>query len=226
MGCCHSISGYTDGRSINYKKIESDLKTGDIVLFSGRGLFSSVVKFATTSPWSHIGVIIRDKTGELYLWHSTNEEVDGVNDEFSGEPKKGAQLNQLDIFLSKYKGEFAVRMLNKEIPITSELLDYLEETSEKGYETNIDEMANASLNGLLCGRRYGSSYELFCSEAVADFYIKCGLIDPDEIGDPSTLTPLHFTSAGDGIEAEEDVVLLNGYILGPEIQVKIKKTYS
>ena len=41
-------------------KLPSDLKTGDILLFSGRGGVSTSIKWATQSPGTHVGLVIAE----------------------------------------------------------------------------------------------------------------------------------------------------------------------
>jgi uncharacterized protein YycO len=42
-----------------YKKIRNQIKTGDILLCSGSGLFSKLIQGASKSVWSHVAFIIR-----------------------------------------------------------------------------------------------------------------------------------------------------------------------
>ena len=45
----------TDVQDLNLLSLE----TGDVLLFSGRGPTSSVIRVFTRSPWSHIGLVVR-----------------------------------------------------------------------------------------------------------------------------------------------------------------------
>ena len=42
-----------------YEDIRENLKTGDIVLFSGKGGISHGIKLVTNSKWSHVGMVLR-----------------------------------------------------------------------------------------------------------------------------------------------------------------------
>lgn len=42
-----------------YSLIRTQLKTGDLVLFSGKGAFSDIIKYGTLSKWSHIGMVLK-----------------------------------------------------------------------------------------------------------------------------------------------------------------------
>jgi hypothetical protein len=39
------------------ERMRAELKTGDVVLFSGKGGISAGIKWATLSRWSHVGMI-------------------------------------------------------------------------------------------------------------------------------------------------------------------------
>jgi hypothetical protein len=83
MGKC--VSKFED-TSRNFDDIKNSLKTGDIVLFSGESEWSNIIKVATDSNWSHVGMIVKtnrlnnnsfirnenDEDENLYLWHSTD----------------------------------------------------------------------------------------------------------------------------------------------------------
>lgn len=44
-----------------YSKIRSRMQPGDVIAFSGKGQFSEIIKWATRSPVSHVGVILQSK---------------------------------------------------------------------------------------------------------------------------------------------------------------------
>lgn len=43
---------------IEYNLIRNNLETGDLVFFSGSGFTSEIIKKATISEWSHVGMVI------------------------------------------------------------------------------------------------------------------------------------------------------------------------
>ena len=47
------------GNRMNYQELRSDLKTGDILLFSGKGGISDGIKFFTLSKYSHVAMVYR-----------------------------------------------------------------------------------------------------------------------------------------------------------------------
>jgi hypothetical protein len=39
-----------------YEAVKGDIRTGDLILCSGTGAFSRLIRAATSSPWSHIAI--------------------------------------------------------------------------------------------------------------------------------------------------------------------------
>jgi len=51
--------------------LRASLKTGDLLLCSGRGVFSELIQQATDSPWSHVALIVRlDDIDRILLFES------------------------------------------------------------------------------------------------------------------------------------------------------------
>ena len=44
-------------QQISYKKARKLMQPGDVIAFGGKGHFSEIIKFATFSEVSHVGVI-------------------------------------------------------------------------------------------------------------------------------------------------------------------------
>ena len=49
---------------ISYSKAREKMKPGDVIAFGGKGHFSEIIKFATFSDVSHVGVILQTKVSE------------------------------------------------------------------------------------------------------------------------------------------------------------------
>lgn len=47
--------------SVQYKEVRKQMKPGDIVAFGGKGNFSEIIKWATRSTVSHVGIIMQSK---------------------------------------------------------------------------------------------------------------------------------------------------------------------
>ena len=90
--------------------LKRDLKTGDIILFSGKSLISRMIRLFTFSRWSHIGLVIRDRrTDELLLWEATTDNI--VDDYELGPRRRCVQLVKLEEKIRHYRGVVAVRHL-------------------------------------------------------------------------------------------------------------------
>ncbi|NJK27651.1 MAG: hypothetical protein HC925_02630, partial [Coleofasciculaceae cyanobacterium SM2_3_26] len=46
---------------IHYERVRSQMRTGDVVAFSGNVGFSKFIKWATRSPYSHVGMVYHDR---------------------------------------------------------------------------------------------------------------------------------------------------------------------
>lgn len=98
-------------------------KTGDLVLFSGQGGDSGLIKGWSWNPWSHCGIVVRDPNingqrpdGHLYLWHANvnDTRLDAI--QHKSLPEGGTQLNDLEVCLRAYNGVICWRPISREIP--------------------------------------------------------------------------------------------------------------
>lgn len=89
----------------NIQEFKKNCKTGDILLFnhlSGGifGVFTSLIKFFTTSKYSHCAFVLRDPVWldpnlkGLYIWESSWE---GTPDPQDGKKKLGVQITPFDV---------------------------------------------------------------------------------------------------------------------------------
>lgn len=200
----------------SYTEIRDDLQTGDIILFSGNGIFSAGIKRYTHSDWSHVGMVLRlEEWKMVLLWEST---VRGIKDIKSGSVKNGVQLVALSERLAGYNGEFAVRHLAVERTqaMNQSLMDCRDKLKNKLYEQNMLELIKAAYDG-----PYGENTEdlssLFCSELVAEAYQAMGLLkEPAQNGKASNeYTPHDFSSNG------PDLGLLLNASLKAEIPITV-----
>lgn len=193
-----------------YSEIRDKLKTGDIVLFSGKGGLSAGIKWFTFSRWSHVGMVVRSELGVM-LWESTT--LTNVKDAESGKERKGVQLVALSERIKKYQGEIAVRQLNKNVDDSAlkELGKLREEVRGRPYEKNELELLKSAYD-LVLGHNDENLSSLFCSELVAEAYQRMGLLEnPPKGKDSNEYTPKDFSVNG-------NLKLLVGN-LGPEIMI-------
>lgn len=184
---------------MKYEDIRSKLKTGDILLFSGKGGISEGIKFFTVSKWSHVGMVYRfddpqDAKGTIFCWESTT--LSSLEDADTGKLTKGVQRVELSerlerCFASGY--EISVRQLSK--ALTDEMIralnDFRHEVSGRPYEKDKIELLKAAYDGIFGGNKEDLS-SLFCSELVAEGYQRMGLLT--EKVPSNEYTPRDFSS--------------------------------
>ncbi len=182
-----------------YEKIRDKLKTGDIILFSGKGGISDGIKLFTCSKWSHVGMVYKlndslDTRGSVFCWESTT--LSNIEDADSGKLTKGVQRVELSERLEKCFSngyEICIRQLSKPLDgdMIRKLNDFRHEVSGRPYEKNKLELLKAAYDGVL-GKNKEDLSSLFCSELVAEAYQRMGLLTEDL---PSNeYTPKDFSS--------------------------------
>ncbi len=197
---------------VSYSAIRDDLKTGDIVLFSGKGGFSDIIKYGTLSKFSHVGMVLRIPEYDfLTVWESTT--LVDIKDLELNRPHKGVQLVPLSDRVQKYSGGIAIRKLQgPELPVDSlrNLMALRKELRGKRYESDKIELIKSAYDGFL-GNNSEDLSSIFCSELVAEAYQSLGLLDPNK---PSNeYTPADFT-------AKRMDQLCGGFCLSEEMTIK------
>ena len=184
---------------MKYESIRSQLKTGDILLFSGKGGISEGIKFFTLSKWSHVGMVYRlddsrDAKSSIFCWESTS--LSNLRDADTGKLTKGVQRVELSerlerCFASGY--EISVRPLAKGLSddMVRALNDFRHEVSGRPYEKDKIELLKAAYDGIFGDNREDLS-SLFCSELVAEAYQRMGLLT--EKVPANEYTPKDFSS--------------------------------
>lgn len=199
----------------SYDSIRGSLKTGDIVIFSGKSAVSNFIKLFSGGKWSHVGMVLRLKQfgDAVLLWESST--LSNIVDVETQTATKGVQLVPMSQRVANYDGDVAVRPLNK--AVTAKMLHALAECrkalSRKPYEAGEVELLKAAYDGI-GGKSSGEDLSsLFCSELVAEAYQSMGLLPEYPKGLPSNeYTPLDFSS-------HRKLKLLGGYSLTDEIPI-------
>lgn len=202
---------------MKYKDMRDRLKTGDIILFSGKGAISDGIKFFTLSKWSHVGMIYRfdnplDPKSSMFCWESTT--LSDIKDADTGKLTKGVQRVELSERLERCfsKGyEISVRLLSE--TLTDDMIlalnNFRHEVSGRPYEKDKIELLKAAYEGVLGDNKEDLS-SLFCSELVAEAYQKMGLLT--ERVPSNEYTPNNFST-------ERSLSLELGYSLNNEIAI-------
>ncbi len=163
---------------MKYSEIRNSLQTGDIVLFSGKGRISNIIKWFTKSPWSHVGMVIRSTEWDmLLLWESTT--LNKLKDIQSGVARQGVQLVPLSERIKTYDGEIGIRRLETNKVIRHQpLMDFRQEVKGRSYEQSKLELIKSAYDGPL-GQNEEDLSSLFCSELIAEAYQRMGFISND-----------------------------------------------
>lgn len=198
--------------TVKYEAIRGELKTGDIVLFSGRGAISKIVKLGTLSKWSHCGLVLRlPEYDFLTVWESTT--LSNHVDLETFRPRKGVQLVPLSNRVHAYSGEIAVRQLRGGClgdHAVSDLMSLRRDLRGKHYEQGKLELLFSALDGPLRENREDLS-SIFCSELVAEAYQCLRLLPASK---PSNeYTPADFS-------AKRLSKLVGDYYLDDELVIK------
>lgn len=181
---------------MTYESIRRDLKTGDILLFSGTGFVSWLIKRITFSKYSHVGMVyVIDRN--VYCWESTS----------LTKGRDGVQISLLSNKLLSYKGKVWVRHLttNRSIEFYNAIDNFRDAVKKRRYEQNIWELMGSALPW----KNKANLTTIFCSELVAEALKRACVIAR---GKPSNeYTPADFAS--EDINKELDNSALGDEIL-------------
>lgn len=143
---------------MKYSEIRHNLKTGDIVLFSGKGLTAKIIRFGSRSKFHHVGLILRSSDDDIFLLHSTAN-YGGV---------KGVQVEFFSNVVKRSKDKIFVRHIIP--PLTGyqvQCLKNFRRTYEgTPYETNLLELILAGIGDKFNIQIKRPTSSLFCSEMV------------------------------------------------------------
>jgi len=200
---------------IKYSELESQLRTGDVILFSGSG-FSCLVKCLLQTVWTHVALVVREPgSPDLLLFEATRKH--NLPDVPTGRIGTGTMLVRLRDRLATYEGQlFCVRQLRikRDVHFYEKFHTFVAEMHGRPWEQNMLEFINAGYDGPL-GRNYQENLDsVFCSEVTAAAFKKLNILGGEA---PSNeYSPNNFTESG-------YLPLINGASLGPQIRVIIDK---
>ena len=169
---------------ITYNEARKLMKPGDVIAFGGKGHFSEIIKFATFSTVSHVGVILQtkipeDDTGRFFNQIIESTSLHGFN---------GVNISRFSDRLNTYKGELWWLPLNNEIRNKSfdqkKFFNFLfnQAKDKKPYDMpqaiksalDVTDKLPFDMHGPMYNREDFSKF--FCSELVAAGLEKAGSI--------------------------------------------------
>lgn len=179
------------------KRLLTELDTGDVLLFSGNGFFSGLVKMATHSRWSHVAVVVRHQSlpGVPLIWQSVSGEMADVR----GFTKNGVIITDLIRTVEKYySGYIGLRKLEQ--PLNDEQLQVLNETFReldgRPYESGMSglwELFKSASDSGWTSPNHEALDHIFCSELIAEVFMRLGFIKKTPTEPSSEYTPLDFS---------------------------------
>lgn len=200
---------------VTYSEIRPKLKTGDVVLFSGKGGISEWIKWFTGSQWSHVGLVLElEDFNSVLLWESTT--LSNLADVETGKAHRGVQLVGLRERIKSYNGDqIAIRRLSKRLDgdMLKILGQFRSTVSGRPYEQSKIELIRSASTMFPNDEEDLSS--LFCSELIAEAFQEMGLLDKTA-KNSNNFTPEDFSS-----EADTTLPLIQGYKLQKEIFVTL-----
>ena len=180
---------------IKYSEARSRMKPGDVIAFGGKGYFSEIIKFATFSDVSHVGVILQTKIPEDDTERFFNQIIESAS--LNG--FNGVNISRFSDRLDDYDGEMWWLPLNEQLRREKfnqkEFFNFLFDKAEKRVEYDMPQAIKSAidtLDELPFGMR-GPGYnredfsKFFCSELVA-----AGLEKAGSLGEVNTaeVTPI------------------------------------
>jgi len=148
----------------DYKALRKQIKTGDLIAFEGKGLFSWIIRKWQHYPVSHVGVVLNiDDMGRIMVMESTS--LDG---------QKGVQMNRLSKRVNGYKGVVKWRPLDNKSRVNMDIdafQKYLWEQDGKAYD-----LKQAIKAALWSYTTRENASEMFCSELVAGAWEAGGVL--------------------------------------------------
>ena len=181
------------------KKIIDNLKTGDLLLFTeiGHGithLLSSVIKWTTHSPFTHVAMVLKNPTfihpslRGTYVWESSWE---GKPDPQDGKIKLGVQITPIQEILDAYKNTghvFVRKLVTSRNVFTDEILDSIHSVVyDKPYDIVPEDWVEALFR---CDSKPQKTNRFWCSALIGYVYTQCGILIPNT--DWSILRPSDF----------------------------------
>jgi len=189
-----------------------DLKTGDIVLFSGRCRVARLIQVLTLCKWSHVGMIIIDDSYDAPLvYESThNDRVPGLD---LGRKTQGVQIVKLSDRLEGYGGDMALMRLHG-VKFSDNELYQLEKMRREFIGAKFEESYREAFVAIFKPYKQEENLStIFCSELTAQAYIELGILPL--VPASNNYTPADF--------AKRRVKLLRGRLSKPFMVKKYSK---
>jgi hypothetical protein len=160
---------------IAYDAARAMMRPGDVIAFGGKGNFSEIIKFATFSDVSHVGVILQTKVTEDVTDRYFNQIIESTS--LNG--FNGVNVSRFSDRMNSYEGELWWLPLSDEIRKDkfnqNKFYDFLFNQAKERKAYDMPQAIKSSLDALdnLPFGMHGPGYnkedfsKFFCSELVA-----------------------------------------------------------
>lgn len=167
---------YNDSQEY-YDSIRDELKTGDLIFFSGDHWLSGLIRWRSRSAWSHVGIVVKiEEMDRLFLIESTLE--------------TGVRMIPMSFVIKSYAGDnypYDGRVAWTRHKLLSESNDQLRKLKEFCLDNLTKQYDNKEYFRILWRTLVGSK-EIFhdnkftCAEYIYEAYLYAGLDLPKEHG--------------------------------------------
>ena len=193
-------------------KALEEARTGDVWLFRGPSGADKAIRLLTNAPVNHVAMVVQLEDLPPLLWHTELGRT--LENVWTGEHSRGAQLNRLDdaigVWTGKYRQTAFVRQFDGEITADQEdaLLQVIAEYDGRPFPRT-RRLVGKWLSGRL--RREASEQAVYCAELLAITFARMGLLE--------TRTPANWFDPG-RFWSGDRLDLVGGASLGPEHAVE------
>ena len=155
------------------------MKTGDILLFKGNGIFSTLIMAAPGADYSHVGMFVDHPKHGPCVFESTS--LGTLPDVITGEKICGVQLVPAEQRIAEYDGEVFVRPIVGALSAEQRqsIIDFIGVVHGTPYEEDNLQLARAELDIFPWQKNEPDASSLFCSETMALCFHEAGLIEDD-----------------------------------------------
>jgi len=152
-------------KMVKYEDIRKEMKAGDVIAFGGKGELSNIIKIATRSGVSHIGVILQSQLRDDDEDRFFNQIIEST----SLDGREGVQISRMSDRIRAYDGELWWLPRDDTLPFDQKkFFNFLFAQDGKKYDLIQALKAGVDLLDRLKITRNTEDFDkLFCSELVA-----------------------------------------------------------
>ena len=147
-------------------------KAGDIILFSGKGWMSRLIKLGGLTKYSHVGVMLDE---ELLIESTT---LSNIPDLFTNKMHKGVMVVRLQDRIDKYNGKIYHRSLKEELTEEQKdkMLEVAKELHGRPYEESKWQLVSSEID--ILPKQDEDLSSVFCSELAIELLDAADIYKP------------------------------------------------